>query len=355
MYSLGAILYEILAGCPPHATAGGVAATIEAARTRAVIMPEDIAAQVPMDLLAIVKRATERDRSSRYQDASEFAADLRLFLGRRLVKTVPVTAAVSHEGVYARPGLYELAFSYRDIPAECDFLLDVFARAKGGGRPVSFLDIAAGPAVHGREFARRGLACTALDNSAEMVSYGVSQAGRLGIPLEYVKADMASFALGRRFALAACMLDSLSYLHTNQAVLIHLKAVADVLEDGGIYVVELAHPAELFRRGPFTRSTWEIEDESGLLEVAWRPVEATFDTVSQCMQFDVVMKHTTRDGVVEELRDASLQRLFGWNEIEALVLASGCFEITHVYGALRADAGLGGGAWRMIPVLRKLS
>src|ERR1051326_8765070 len=71
-----------------------------------------------------------------------------------------IIAGVS--GIYDDPELYQLACAYRDIPAEADALLDWAGRHYSGTQeaPGSVLELAAGPADHARELARRGLSAT---------------------------------------------------------------------------------------------------------------------------------------------------------------------------------------------------
>ncbi|MBV9096512.1 MAG: hypothetical protein JO079_00515, partial [Frankiaceae bacterium] len=76
-------------------------------------------------------------------------------------------------GVYDAARAYALAFSYRDIPAEVDALLG-WAHSIGVRNVASVLELAAGPADHAREFASRGVAATALDNSVAMTEYAKS-------------------------------------------------------------------------------------------------------------------------------------------------------------------------------------
>src|SRR3954453_12736893 len=79
---------------------------------------------------------------------------------------------VAADGVlYREPRLYELAFSYRDIVAEVD-AIESWCRT----RPGRVLELAAGPAAHGRELARRGSSVTALDLSRTMCAYAVRRA-----------------------------------------------------------------------------------------------------------------------------------------------------------------------------------
>src|SRR5580704_11901118 len=61
-------------------------------------------------------------------------------------------------GIYDQPELYELACAYRDVPAEVTALqawcATHFSGSAGAARSV--LELAAGPAEHARELARRG-------------------------------------------------------------------------------------------------------------------------------------------------------------------------------------------------------
>ena len=58
-------------------------------------------------------------------------------------------------GIYDEPEYYEAACAYRDVPAEVDALLRW--SGKHHEPPRSVLELAAGPAEHARDLARRGL------------------------------------------------------------------------------------------------------------------------------------------------------------------------------------------------------
>ena len=80
-------------------------------------------------------------------------------------------------GIYDEPELYELACAYRDIPAEVTALLAWCAThvtggadQDTGGGALSVLELAAGPAEHARELARRELRAASLDLSPAMCS-----------------------------------------------------------------------------------------------------------------------------------------------------------------------------------------
>src|SRR6185437_2679519 len=113
--------------------------------------------------------------------------------------------------------------------------VDALRRWAGEARDV--LELAAGPAEHAREFARRGVAATALDLSPAMCAYA-RERGK-GLPLEVVQADMRAFALGRRFDLVITMLDSTAHLMTLDDLVAYLGRVRDHIAGGGLAVIEM--------------------------------------------------------------------------------------------------------------------
>jgi WD40 repeat protein/tRNA A-37 threonylcarbamoyl transferase component Bud32 len=81
VYAIGAILYQVLAGRPPH-----VGSDLETLLDRVKNAPvEKLPPEVPRDLAAIVERALARDRATRYPSAAELASDLRRFMNGQLV------------------------------------------------------------------------------------------------------------------------------------------------------------------------------------------------------------------------------------------------------------------------------
>ncbi len=258
-----------------------------------------------------------------------------------------------HKTLYSQPELYDQAFSYRDYPKECDFLAGVYER---WGTDVSlerFLEVAAGPADHALELARRGVACSALDLAPAMVQHGRKKAKNAGLALDYIHADMIDFTSDRSFQFVACLISSLSYLLTNADVLRHLDAVADALEPSGLYLMELSHPSELFGFDT-TKKSWAVQSERGEVTTRWKRL-GDYDPLTQVADFCVSMKFIGVDGAVQEFESRGRQRLFTLNEIDALVRASGRFEIVEVLGELDVNTQIAspGEIWRMIPILRK--
>ncbi|HEX7839113.1 MAG TPA: serine/threonine-protein kinase, partial [Kofleriaceae bacterium] len=84
VYALGAVLYEVLAGCPPHAdtTPQAVLDRVIAGPPRPLVV---VVPSVPGELATIVGKAMARDPDARYPNAAALAEDLRRFTTGQLV------------------------------------------------------------------------------------------------------------------------------------------------------------------------------------------------------------------------------------------------------------------------------
>jgi SAM-dependent methyltransferase len=262
---------------------------------------------------------------------------------------------VPHPRIYELAEAYEIAFDFRDVGAECDFLCELARRALGR-EAGSFLELAAGPAFHALELASRGLRASALDLSPEMRERALARARARGLELGYVRADMCAFELEERFDLAAILMDSTAYLLDNEAVLAHLDCVARHLVDGGVYVLEMGHPRYVFRPLPAEGRTWSMEREGMKVRMQWGEDEDPFDPTTQLTETRVSVEYDDgeRSGRVTE---RCLQRCFVPNELRALVLASGRFRLLDTYGSMSTEVPFDDSeaAWRMVPVLQKIA
>jgi len=269
-------------------------------------------------------------------------------------------------GIYDEPELYQLACAYRDVPAESGALLTWLDKhAEISDRVRSVIELAAGPAEHARELARRGLRATALDHSAAMCAYAAGQAKAGGVDLDVVEADMRDFRIagpdGRQagFDLAITMLNSVCHLFTLDDLVNHLAAVAAHVAPGGLYIVELAHPADFFAADPRTSSQWTIDVDGAHAEVSWGGRHDRIDPLTQVTNEHMMIKVTAADGTVRTVSDVVPNRFWTLTEFTAAVRLANArasarpLELVASYGdfdvATTLDAPT---AWRMILILR---
>jgi SAM-dependent methyltransferase len=259
-------------------------------------------------------------------------------------------------GIYDEPEFYEAACAYRDVPSEVDALLRWFDkhRGPGAGPLASVLELAAGPAEHARELARRGPEATALDLSPAMCARARDLAAAAGIGLTVVQADMRDFSLARRFDLAITMLNSLCHLMTLDDLLAHLACVSRHLGPGGLYIAELAHPADFFSAERRTSSEWSSEVNGGTVSVRWGGGRDEIDPVTQVTREHVSVTYRRRGGAVRTVTDVVANRFWTATELTAALRLAGGFAVAASYGDFEADSPVDAAdAWRMILVLRR--
>jgi tetratricopeptide (TPR) repeat protein len=85
VYSLGAILYELLTGRAPH-TGSSALEVLEKVQKESIVPPEQREAEAPPELGAICMRSLARRREDRYESAKLLAEDVRRFQVGGLVR-----------------------------------------------------------------------------------------------------------------------------------------------------------------------------------------------------------------------------------------------------------------------------
>jgi SAM-dependent methyltransferase len=277
--------------------------------------------------------------------------------------------------IYQEPELYQLACAYRDVPAEATALLawvdkhakvapasaGAGASAGGADGDRSVLELAAGPAEHARELARRGLRSTALDFSPAMCAFAAGQAKAAGLELTVVEADMRDFRITgpdggqTRFDLAITMLNSVCHLFTLDDLVNHLSAVAAHLAPGGLYIVELAHPADFFSTAPRTSSEWTVDVGGVHAQVRWGGRHDQINPLTQVTDEHMTIKATAEDGTVRTVSDVVPNRFWTLTEFTAALRLAGGYELAASYGDFDDTTTLDAPtAWRMILILRRV-
>ncbi len=117
----------------------------------------------------------------------------------------------------------------------------------------------------------------------------------------------------------------------------------------------MSHPRDVFSVGKSASTEWDCEENDIKVSVKWGDETDVFDPITQTTNVTarLCFKSSNESG---EIVDRSLQRCFTFNEFDALVKASGCFEMIDVLGSLKPGVKFSNekSSWRMIPVLRKI-
>ncbi len=265
-----------------------------------------------------------------------------------------VKSSNSHNEFYSLAKYYDIAFQYINAESESSFFEEILRKHSPHLKSKTFIEFAAGPALNCIEMAKHGWNSTAVDLSPDMQTYGLEKANQQGQKINYLCSDMIRFSSEDKYDLAAILSDSTSYLLTNDDVINHLRSVADCLNDGGLYILEMAHPKDVFGVAKLTATKWEAERDGCKVKIKWGSDSDVFDPVSQITNVTVTLDYFDNDKS-GTITNTSPQRCFTATEFEALVRASGVFEIAAVYGDIVSAMEFNNEkrAWRMVPVLRK--
>lgn len=254
---------------------------------------------------------------------------------------------------YDQPEVYDIAFDFRDLDAECN-ALDAICEEYRGGKPASFADLACGSGFHCVQYAQRGLRSFGIDINPAMLDFARRKAGQAGVTVGFLLGDMAEFTLPEPVDLAFCAMASFHHLLTNDDIVRHLRSVARNLTSGGLYVIEANHPRDVFRTGKSLHNEWEAQRGETVVHSRWGFDDDPFDPITQIAQCRVHIEvrqngHTTKMDFIA--RDRSLTH----QEFNLLIGQAGVFDPVAWLGTLDVSQPFDNSkqSLRMIPVLRK--
>lgn len=251
---------------------------------------------------------------------------------------------------YQLPDLYERAFAWRDYGESVDFIVRAAALA-GLDHIGTMVELGCGPAQYAREFGWRGITAYGVDSCPEMALHAQKYFDDEDLPGYILESDMRDFRLEHPVDLAICMMATFGLLLTNQDILDNFAATARALRDGGIYLLELPHPKDVFASDSSKENKWEMED--GALKIDWAS-DATFDPIAEVATGTVRFTETQEStGHTYEARESWRGLTMG--VLRALIELSDCFKIAGMYGDLDMSVPFDNSskAWRLVLVLRK--
>ncbi len=256
--------------------------------------------------------------------------------------------------IYNYPYYYDIAFGYRDLDLECDFIEKQIA-VHSKSRSFSLLDIACGTGSHLVEMGKRGFKVSGFDISPQMVEYAKKKAENSGIDAKIWIDNMVSFETTETYGCAINLLTGFNYLLRNEDVENHLEKVGKVLEKGGLYIIEMNHPREFITNTPSKTNSWVEVSGDVEIEVDWdnnrKPVDLFTHIVSAEPKIRIKDK-----GKEFEINMVEKFRIYLFQEILHYIKCSGVFELVASFGSFRFDKPLDNSkdSWRMILILRRI-
>ncbi|KAL6753552.1 hypothetical protein V8C86DRAFT_454871 [Haematococcus lacustris] len=182
---------------------------------------------------------------------------------------------------------------------------------------------------------------------------GPEAAGRVG---EGGVGRQGGGAAEQQFDMVTCLLAGLSHLLDNSQAAAAFACVARVLKPGGLFVVELAHPGDLFDGGLVdgaSQEVWEVALGDNKLMVEWGTEVDEFDPVTQVLSRHVSLNVLAGEEVVQSVQEVVACRQFTVQEVRLLAAHAG-LSLQGLYGDMSEGVDMTHEeAYRMVAVLRK--
>ncbi len=255
---------------------------------------------------------------------------------------------------YLEPRFYDIAFDFRDVPAEVDFILEAAEKflKKKARRALEF---ACGPAYHVREFARRGMIAHGVDLSQPMVDYANDLIRKENLNAKIFYGDMQTYRSIERYDIVLNLMCSFAHLLTNDAILEHLRTTADLLDDGGLYIIQTAHPRDFFQEEKSAQKPyWTMTRGETTVITSWGASQTIFDPMTEIDDVTVTYTVTENEQSTEYSSPVRLRRL-SLQTFRALVAQCGRFDIVALVGDMDLNVPLDSSSdshW-LIPILQK--
>ena len=222
---------------------------------------------------------------------------------------VTLTAREAMYGEFAKH--YDRIYSYKDTSREVRFILAAMNRHGIVGKDV--LDVACGTGRHAEILAKRGFAVVGIDKNEGMLRV----ARRRAASVTFLRGDMKSFRISRRFDVILCMFTSVNY-NTRKAELTKtLRNFGRHLADGGIIVFD----TPIRKRKVVEQSTGDLLDKDTAVLYIWR--ERGLLTVGDIYWIVRKRGRTAHEKGAGVVLDRHVLRMYSMAEMKEAIRASG--------------------------------
>ena len=145
------------------------------------------------------------------------------------------TRSHSTYGRFAR--YYDIIYhNLVNYEGDVDFIEAVFRRYRVNPRTI--LDLGCGTGNHDIPLARRGYQVTGLDQSPAMLSLARKKTAESRVRVRFVRADMRSFRLVRKFDAVLCMFGAFGYTLPRRDAVRVLRSVRAHIGPSGLFIFE---------------------------------------------------------------------------------------------------------------------
>lgn len=226
------------------------------------------------------------------------------------------------ERLYNNGRYYDL--QTQDIIEDIPFFI---RQAKKYGDPI--LEIAVGTGRIAIPLAEEGFQISGIDVMDSMLEVGINKAAHHNVSVEFIKADCQMFNLKKKFKLIIFPANSLTHLHTTEAVKKCFLQIQQHLAPGGRFILTFFNPdlSILCRDSSklYPIAEYHTSDEKGFVEVSEKNI---YNRATQINRIEWFYKFKDKK---HNFSVENNMRIFFPQELDALLKFCG-FTIENKYG-----------------------
>jgi SAM-dependent methyltransferase len=254
--------------------------------------------------------------------------------------------------VYRLAQYYDIVFQ-RDVVPEVRYIVDWYTQ-QHHRPPQSLLDLACGPGYHARVAAQLGLHAIGLDLRPEMLQLAQDYALADGVQVTWIADDMRYLQLAEPVDIILNVFDGIDCLLTNDDLIAHFQAMAHCLTEGGVYLIDIAHP-RFTTFNYYEKWSYRGMRDNVDVQINWAVNSPLVDPVTSVSNTQVEMI-VNDHGTEYRYLDNAHERILSAQEIDLLARLSGGLRPVGWYGGYDLSKPLGTtpDAERMVVLLQKL-
>lgn len=242
---------------------------------------------------------------------------------------------------------YDLFYSHKDYPGECDFIEEVLTKYSNQ-RPSRILDVGCGTGGHALRLAERGYEILGIDLSEDMLRIAKAKAKAQGDAcVRFQRSDARALDLQESFDVCISMFAVMSYQTTNEDMLAALHGIREHLDLGGILLFDVWSGAAVLDTLPAVR----IHEHKKGDERVFRLVQPALDHMSHTVEVEYDVLVIRHDGVAEEAKETHLMRYWFPEELRLFLNVCG-FSLLEICPFLRIGQSPSIDDWNIAVIAR---
>jgi len=224
---------------------------------------------------------------------------------------------------------YDAMRTYRDYGKEARFADSLIQKYYPGTKRV--LDLCCGTGEHAIEMTKLGYEVTGIDLSNDMLVIAREKAENLDLSINFIYGDVNDLNVLEKFTAAYCLGYTLLYMTTHRKAVDFFNAVHNVLEPGGIFIVDFINGWSIINEWHEDKATYRLGDATiFLLE------QATLDRKNRLKHVEFQYLIDEHNGQVKTVFAEEDLRIYFEDEVGLLLLSCG-FDTIKSYGDYKLE------------------